>query len=77
MGVDREVLHKGIQYMAWALPLMFIGPSVIYNAFINKNNAWHYLVLGIGIAISFGAVFLLFKGVQTIVKSLFDNNNDA
>ena len=76
MGTDREVLSKGIQYMAWALPLMFIGPSVIYNAFINKNNGWHYLVLVIGIAICFGGVFLLFKGVQTIVKSMFDSNQD-
>ncbi len=76
MGVDREVLNKGIQYMAWALPLMFVGPSVIYNAFINKGNAWHYLVLGIGIVICFGAVFCLFKGVQTIVKSMFDSNDD-
>jgi len=55
---------------------MFIGPSVIYNAFVNKNNIWHYLVLAIGIAICFGAVFLMFKGVQTIVKSMFDNNDD-
>ena len=42
MGTDREVLSKGVQYLAWALPLMFIGPSVIYNAFVNKNNVWHY-----------------------------------
>lgn len=76
MGTDREVLSKGVQYLAWALPLMFIGPSVIYNAFVNKNNVWHYLVLVIGIAICFGAVFLMFKGVQTIVKSMFDNNDD-
>ncbi|WP_298224949.1 DUF6095 family protein [Flavobacterium sp.] len=76
MGIDKEVLNKGIQYLAWALPLMFIGPSVIYNAFINKNNGWHWLVLAVGIAICFGAVFLLFKGVQTLVKSLFDNNQD-
>ena len=76
MVTDREVLSKGVQYLAWALPLMFIGPSVIYNAFINKNNVWHYLVLAIGIAICFGAVFLMFKGVQTIVKSMFDNNDD-
>jgi hypothetical protein len=55
---------------------MFIGPSVIYNAFVNKKNVWHYLVLAIGIAFCFGAVFLMFKGVQTIVKSMFDNNDD-
>lgn len=76
MGTNREILSKGIKYLTWALPLMFIGPSVIYNAFCNKENGWHYLVLAIGIAICFTAVFLLFKGVQTIVNSMFDNNDD-
>ncbi len=68
---DRQVLNKGIGYMAWALPLLFIGPSVIYNAFINKQNIWHYLVLALGIAICFIAVYLVFKGLNTIMKSLF------
>ena len=73
MGTNRTVLSKGIQYLAWALPFLFIGPSVIYNAFINKQNGWHYLVLAIGICTCFGAVFLMFIGLKTIVKSMFDN----
>ncbi len=73
MGTDKNILNKGIMYMAWALPLMFIGPSIIYNAFINKNNVWHYLVLAIGIIACFGAMFFLFKGLRTIMKSMFGN----
>lgn len=71
MKTNRDVLAQGIKYMAWALPLLFIGPTVIYNAFINKQTNWHYLVLAIGIGISIGAVYLAFKGLQTIMKSLF------
>lgn len=71
MGTDKKILNKGIVYMAWALPLLFIGPSVIYNAFINKHNIWHYLVLAIGIAISTAAVYFMFKGLNTIMKSIF------
>ena len=73
MGTNREVLSRGIKYMAWALPLAFVGPTVIYNAFVNKQNGWHYLVLAVGIAICFFAVFFMFKGLNTIVKSMFDN----
>ena len=73
MATNRDVLSKGIQYLGWALPLVFIGPSVIYNAFINKDNTWHYLVLAVGIAICIGGVYLLFKGFKTIVQSMFDN----
>jgi hypothetical protein len=36
MGTNKELLSKGIKY--GALPLLFIGPSIIYNAFINKQN---------------------------------------
>jgi len=71
MATNRDVLNNGIKYLAWALPLLFIGPTVIYNAFINKQNAWHYLVLGIGILICFFAMFLMFKGLNTIMKSIF------
>ena len=68
---NRDVLNQGIKYLAWALPLLFIGPTVIYNAFINKDNNWHYLVLAIGIIICFFAMFFMFKGLNTIMKSLF------
>ena len=68
---NRDLLNQGIKYLAWALPLLFIGPTVIYNAFINKDNNWHYLVLAVGIIICFFAMFLMFKGLNTIMKSLF------
>ncbi|EKT4497635.1 DUF6095 family protein [Flavobacterium psychrophilum] len=74
MSTNKEILFKGIKYIAWALPLYFIGPSIIYNAFVNKGNIWHYLVLAIGIIASFFAVFLTFRALKTIMQSLFDGN---
>lgn len=73
MATNRKVLSKGINYLAWALPLLFIGPSVIYNAFINKQNGWHYLVLAVGIIACLGAVYLMFMGLKTIVSGLFND----
>ena len=73
MSTNKELLSKSIKYLAWALPLLFIGPSLIYNAFINKQNVWHYLVLGIGIAICIGAVYLMFLGLKTMMRSLFND----
>jgi len=69
---NRLLLNKGIKYLAFSLPLTFIGPSVIYNAFMNQHTAWHYLVLGVGIVMCLGAMYLMFRGVTTVVKSLFD-----
>jgi hypothetical protein len=70
---NKELLSKGIKYLSGALPLLFIGPSVIYNAFMNQQNVWHYLVLAIGIIACLTAVFLMYLGLKTIMKSLFND----
>lgn len=74
MPTNRNLLSKGIKYLVFALPLVFIGPSVIYNAFMNKENVWHYLVLAIGCGMCLGAMYLMFKGIQTMVKGLFNDD---
>ena len=74
MPINKELLDKGIKYLLYALPLMFIGPSIIYNAFINKQNAWHYLVLFFGITFSFLAVYFMFKGIKKLTDSLFHHD---
>ncbi len=73
MPTNKTLLSKGIKLLAGSLPLLFIGPSVIYNAFMNKQNNWHYLVLAFGIVICILAVFLLFIGLRTIIQSLFND----
>lgn len=73
MGTNKELLAKGIKYLAGALPLLFIGPVVIHNAFMNKQNVWHYLVLAVGIVFCLGAMFLLYFGLKIIMKSLFND----
>ena len=73
MATNKEMLSKGIKYLAWALPLLFIGPSLIYNAFMNKQNVWHYLVLAIGIMACIGAMYPMFLGLKTIMKGIFND----
>lgn len=73
MAINKTLLDKGIKYLLYALPLMFIGPSVMYNAFINKQNVWHWLVLAVGMALSGFAVHFMFKGVKAITDALFED----
>jgi Na+/phosphate symporter len=72
--MNKPLLEKGMKYLLYALPLMFIGPCVIYNAFQNKDNVWHYLVLVFGITFCFLAVFFMFKGVKALTDSLFNDD---
>jgi Family of unknown function (DUF6095) len=73
MPTNKEVLTKGIIKLAWALPLLFGGPTIIYNAFINKDNLWHYAVLTIGISVCGLAMYFLYTGLNTIMKSMFND----
>ena len=72
MSINKTILSKGIKQLAWALPLLFMGPSVIHNAFMNKDNNWHYLILLFGILICFLAVYFLFSGLRKIIQSIFN-----
>lgn len=68
---DVNLLKKGIKYLAIALPLMFLSPYLITLAFLNKENIMLYIFLAIGIILGIGAVYLVFKGINTIMKSIF------
>ncbi|AWA30486.1 hypothetical protein HYN48_10520 [Flavobacterium magnum] len=72
MPTNKDILNKGLKLLAFALPCAFIGPAVIHFAFINKQQPLFPLVLGIGIVLAFAAIFLMFKGIITIINSMTD-----
>jgi hypothetical protein len=76
MSDSKNLLFKGIKYAVASIPLMFLGPIIIHNAFMNKHTNWHYLVLGIGIFVCITAVSLMFKGIKIMMNSLFDDNQN-
>ncbi len=72
MPTNKDILYKGVKYLSGSLPLFFIGPSVIYNANMNKTSDYYLIVLITGILLCLGAMFLMFLGIKTIMKSMFD-----
>lgn len=74
MSTNKEILYKGIKFLGFALPLMFIGPSIIHMSFKNQNHSLYIPVLGLGIILCVLSIFLIFRGIQTIMKSLFDGH---
>jgi hypothetical protein len=69
---NKELLITGIKYLAAALPLSFIGPSVLYSAFNNQDHSFFLPVVIVGFLFFFGAIFCIFKGIMTVVKAVFD-----
>lgn len=69
---NKALLGKGLKYLAGAIPLAGIGPVILYSAFNNQNHPWYVVVLIIGIIACAAAIFLMFQGIITLVKSIFD-----
>lgn len=72
---DKQLLVKGLQRMAISLVLMFIGPSIIYLALSNKEKPLYLLLLILGIFGCGAAIYFAFKGLNTIMDSLFNKNS--
>ena len=73
MATNKELLTKGIKKLAWAIPLLFIGPTLIHFAFINKSQSVFYFILGLGIIICLSAMFFMFMGLKIMVQSFFND----
>lgn len=73
MATDKRILMKGVRYLAGALPLFFLGPVIIHSSFKNQGKTiLFYPVITFGILACIGAMLLMFLGIKTIMKSLFD-----
>lgn len=69
---NKDMLFKGMKYLAGALPLSFIGPVVLFSSFKNQENIWFIPVMIFALLAMVAAVFLMFKGISTVMKALFD-----
>ncbi|WP_203258855.1 DUF6095 family protein [Hyunsoonleella ulvae] len=68
---DKQVLFKGIKTLVFALLSLFMGPILLSFAFSKPDDKLHYPLLIVGCAISALAVVMLFKGIRTIMNSMF------
>lgn len=63
---------KGLKYLAGALPLSFLGPVVLFSSFKNQEHVWFIPILIFAIVAMAAAIYLMFKGINTVMRSLFD-----
>ena len=75
MRTNKVELLRGLKFMAITVLLMFSGPTILYIAFSNKEKPLYIPILIAGLIICGGAVFLGFKGIRTIMNSMYDNSN--
>lgn len=71
MRTDKDILVKGVKKLAYTVMLMFLAPIVIWQAFKNEAHPLYWPVLIVGIILAIAAVWMGFKGIATIMESLF------
>ncbi|WP_423819572.1 DUF6095 family protein [Salinimicrobium sp. TIG7-5_MAKvit] len=68
---NKSLLLKGLKFLAGALPLSFVGPVVLFSSFKNTDNPWFLPVLIFALIAMAAAIYLMFKGINTVMKALF------
>lgn len=68
---DKDLLVTGLKRLAITVVLMFTAPLILWQAFKNQEHFLFWPVCMLGIITAFFAVFMGFKGIMTIVDSVF------
>jgi len=68
---NKDLLLKGLKYLAYTVALMFTAPVVLYQAFKNQDHPWYIPVLVVGAILALAAITMGFFSIKTVVDALF------
>ena len=69
MATNKEKLLKGIKILAISLLVSFVAIYLISFSFVNK----FYTISVLGILIMLFAIYLIYKGINTVIKGIFND----
>ncbi|HLW63652.1 MAG TPA: DUF6095 family protein [Flavobacterium sp.] len=70
---DKRRIYKGLQKVFIAMPLMFVGPVIIYSSFKNSEHPLYYIILSLGCLMCLFSMYLFFMGLKTLVSGIFND----
>ena len=73
MPVNQPKIISGVKTLVKTIFLMVLGPLLLNQALKNQQHPLFYPVLGAGILAFFGAIYMGFKGILTVVKGIFND----
>jgi len=72
--MKKNYLMSGFKRLLITVFLMFVGPTILFQAFKNEEHQWYMIVLAIGLIICASAIFTLFSGIMSIIKHIFEKD---
>lgn len=76
MSTQQETLKKGLKFVFGALPLFFLAPIVLNIGFSAIKKDQNYIFISIGIVAAIAGIVLVFIGIKTILKALFEKDKE-
>jgi len=74
MKTNKELLIKGVKYLAYTLVLMFTAPIVLFQAFKNTEHSFYIPVLVLGVILAIAAIVLGFYSIKVLMEGIFTRN---
>ena len=68
---DKALLVKGLKRLALSIPVIILSAYLIRLAVINKENLPMYIFTIPGIICMILAIYLIFIGIRTVMRSIF------
>lgn len=69
---NKNVLVLGLKRLGVAILLLFAGPTLLYVVVSNKEKPFYIPLLIISFVICALAIYFIFKGIKTLISSVFD-----
>lgn len=74
MRTDKELLIKGLKFIAYTIALMFSAPIVLYQAFKNEGHPFFWPVAIIGFILAILAIGMGFYSIKVLMDALFNKS---
>jgi len=74
MKTNKELLIKGVKYLAYTLVLMFTAPVVLFQAFKNTEHSFYLPVLIVGFILAIAAIVMGFYSIKVLMDGIFTGN---
>lgn len=68
---NRPLLVRGLKTMGGTVLLLFLGPFLLHAGLSNPEKPLYIPLVIAGIAVCAWAIYLGFKGIRTIMDSIF------
>lgn len=76
MRTNKELLVKGLRFIAYTVALMFTAPVILYQAFKNEEHPWFLPVFIIGIILGVAAIAMGFYSIKVILGAVFGDKKN-